>query len=403
MSTRLGILATHPVQYHAPWFRHLSNCLDVTVYYARRDTPESQSRAGFGVEFEWDTPLLEGYDHRWLESVRACQSSGFRRFDTPQIANILRDEPFDAFLIFGWNHKSAWQTLRACNASRVPTLMRGDSQLRTPRGRLLRALKRISYAHLLSRFSAHLYVGRRNREYLRHYGVPDANLFHVPHFVDVDAFANRSTHARNSGASAAVRRRFGIPDEASVFLFAGKLIDKKRPADFLEAIERLSSHEGRDSVHALVVGDGPLRPRLELEYATCNGNVHFAGFVNQSEMPTYYACADALVLPSDGRETWGLVVNEAAACGVPAVVSEDAGCVEDLIDDDCTGFRFETGCIEDLKSAMIRLRRAANSKRAEMTRALAALSRRHSLDAATVGLLRALAKIRHLAPSRAET
>jgi glycosyltransferase involved in cell wall biosynthesis len=54
------------------------------------------------------------------------------------------------------------------------------------------------------------------------------------------------------------------------------------------------------------------------------------GFVNQRDLPTVYAAADCLVLPSDYGETWGLVVNEALSSGVPAIVSNRCGCAEDL-------------------------------------------------------------------------
>jgi len=69
----------------------------------------------------------------------------------------------------------------------------------------------------------------------------------------------------------------------------------------------------------------------------------FAGFKNQSELPACYVAADCLVLPSDGGETWGLVVNEAMACGLPAIVSDAAGCAPDLIDEGETGFTFPVG------------------------------------------------------------
>jgi glycosyltransferase involved in cell wall biosynthesis len=54
------------------------------------------------------------------------------------------------------------------------------------------------------------------------------------------------------------------------------------------------------------------------------------GFLNQTEIPAAYVAADCLVLPSDAGETWGLVVNEALACGLPAIVSDRCGCAEDL-------------------------------------------------------------------------
>ncbi len=82
--------------------------------------------------------------------------------------------------------------------------------------------------------------------------------------------------------------------------------------------------------------------------------VYFTGFLNQSEMPKAYAVADSLVL-SSGRETWGLVVNEAMACGLPAIVSEECGCVPDFIIQGETGYSYPCGDISALSKYMIYL------------------------------------------------
>ena len=58
----------------------------------------------------------------------------------------------------------------------------------------------------------------------------------------------------------------------------------------------------------------------------------FVGFLNQSEISRAYVAADCLVLPSDANETWGLVVNEAMASGLPCIVSNACGCAEDLVE-----------------------------------------------------------------------
>jgi glycosyltransferase involved in cell wall biosynthesis len=76
------------------------------------------------------------------------------------------------------------------------------------------------------------------------------------------------------------------------------------------------------------------------------------GFLNQRRIATAYAAADVLVLPSDGGETWGLVVNEAMACGVPAIVSDQVGCVPDLITDGETGFSFPCAEVAALAERM---------------------------------------------------
>ena len=69
--TKLAVVSTHPIQYHAGWFRALAACPDlgVHVYYCQQATPRDQARAGFGVEFDWDVPLLEGYSYSFLKNV----------------------------------------------------------------------------------------------------------------------------------------------------------------------------------------------------------------------------------------------------------------------------------------------------------------------------------------------
>jgi glycosyltransferase involved in cell wall biosynthesis len=96
-----------------------------------------------------------------------------------------------------------------------------------------------------------------------------------------------------------------------VLLFAGKLVPFKRPLD-LAAAAAVTRARGTN-VEMMVVGDGELRSKLASAARAASVPLHLLGFYNQTEMPSAYAAADCLVLPSDGRETWGLVANEAAA------------------------------------------------------------------------------------------
>jgi glycosyltransferase involved in cell wall biosynthesis len=382
MSFRVGVLSSHPVQYYAPWFRHLASRFRVEVFFAHRQDARGQAEAGFGVEFDWDTPVLDGYPHRWLKNVAQYPSvSTFGGCDTPEIYDIVRRESFDAFIVFGWNRKSALQAIHACRRARVPVLMRGDSQLGTERSRAKRAAKYFPYRWLLPRLN-HLYVGERNRSYLRHYGVPESRLFFVPHFVDNEFFARRCYN------SSEVRHRLGIPAGAFVFLFVGKMIPKKRPADFLHAALRVMGSCA--DVHALLVGDGELRGELQRLAAPFDDRVHFAGFRNQSELPSFYRSANALVLPSDGGETWGLVVNEAAACGVPSVVSGAVGCAPDLIDEGLTGFTYPLGDVSALTERMLSLKELCEGHPALIGASLEKKMSRYSVEGATHGLEQAL-------------
>lgn len=391
---RLGILATHPIQYYAPWFRYLAQRLDIEVFYAHRQDARGQAEAGFGVPFDWDIPLLEGYPHRWLTNVsRRPTGQSFGRFDTPEVYEILKRERFDAFLVFGWNHKSALQTILACWRRNIPVLMRGDSQLAARRSRTIATLKYLPYRWILPRMAAHLYVGQRNKAYLRHYGVPEEKLFFVPHCVDNAYFERSARQAESTGTVARLRFGLGIPNDAFVFLFVGKMIPKKHPEDFLRACLNVLGLPDGANVHAILVGDGPLRGSLDLlarPYAT---RIHFAGFSNQSAIPAFYRVANALVLPSDGRETWGLVVNEAFACGIPAVVSDACGCAPDMSDEGRTGFTYPVGDVDALAARMLALKALCEREPLMIHRALAEKAVRYSMETATEGLVAALDKV----------
>jgi glycosyltransferase involved in cell wall biosynthesis len=121
-------------------------------------------------------------------------------------------------------------------------------------------------------------------------------------------------------------------------LFAGKFIPKKRPLDILPALQKCGA-PGREVI-AVFVGSGDLEQPLREQSLKLGVPARFEGFKNQTEMPASYAAADVLVLPSDHGETWGLVVNEAMACGLPAIVSDAVGCGPDLIVDGVTGYTY---------------------------------------------------------------
>jgi glycosyltransferase involved in cell wall biosynthesis len=217
----------------------------------------------------------------------------------------------------------------------VPVLVRGDSQLGSQRNGAVRLAKTLAFSHLLRRFDGFLYVGQRNREYLLHYGAPAPRLFFSPHCVDNDAFAI---------ASSGIRR----PEGRRRVLFVGKLIGRKHPADLLHAVAQLRDK----SLQIAFAGSGELESELRKIAAASSVDADFLGFVNQSELPAVYASADLLVLPSDSQETWGLVVNEAMACGIPAVVSDVVGCGPDLIEAGRTGATFPVGDTAALAAAI---------------------------------------------------
>lgn len=378
---RLGVLATHPVQYHAPLFRALVAAgVDLTVYFAHSPSARDQG-TGFGVAFQWDVDLTSGYRHVFLPNrAKHPSASSFWGSDVPEVRAAIAGGAFDAFLVSGWHARAYWQAVSACNAAGVPVMVRGDSQLLTDASALKRTAKRALYPRLLRRFDVCLSVGTRSEEYFRYYGA--RTVVRAPHFVDNAFFATRAATA--AAERSRLRAEFGLPADATVVLFAGKLLSWKRPLDLLDAVRALDDPR----VAVLFAGDGELRAECESRARGMVSTVRFAGFLNQTEMPRAYAACDVLVLPSEARETWGLVVNEAMASGRPALVADSAGCSPDLVTNGETGYTFPVG---DVGALTERLRQVVSNPAA-----LASLSSRarervaaFSVDAAAAGVIAA--------------
>lgn len=375
---RLAYITSHPIQYYAPLFRALAERLDLVVYFAHRATASDQAKAGFGVEFEWDVRLLSGYAHKFLRNVATQPALDFYGSDTPEIGECLREGRFDTVLVQGWYLKSFLQAIFAAKRQRVPLLVRGDSHLGTPRSLLKLAAKSVAFPIFLRLFDAALYVGERSCTYWRSYGYPASRLFFSPHCVDATWFASRAT----TQARTELRARLGIGSEAKVVVFAGKLIPFKRPLDVVGALGLLRA-EGRD-IRLLVAGAGPLEGEMYAAARSSGVPIHLLGFCNQTAMPKAYAAADILVLPSSARETWGLVANEALACGLPVVISDAVGSAPDLAADGTAGRVFPVGNLRALAHAMSDLLNSPPSPSA-----IAAKSGAFSLERAAEGIARA--------------
>jgi len=379
----LAILSTHPIQYHAHWFRALAARpeLDLSVFYCYQGSPADQAQAGFGVEFDWDIPLLEGYRYTFLNGGSGKPGSFFS-LRAPGMAQMLGRENFDAVLVNGWHYRAAWQAIVACWRMRIPLMARGDSQLASPRGMLKRPLKYPVYRSFIPRFDACLAVGTRSRDYYLHYGARPQRVFHVPHAIQDDLFERAAEEAQPRRLI--LRQQWGLHDQQTVFAFAGKFIEKKRPMDFLRAIEATTKQQS--AIAALMVGDGPLRAACEQFVSQRKLPVRFAGFLNQSRMVDAYVAADCLVLPSDGRETWGLVVNEAMSCARPAIVSDAVGCGPDLVREGRTGAIFPLGDVKTLSKILIALAGSPERLRIMGERGRAGLQH-YSHDAAVQGVV----------------
>jgi glycosyltransferase involved in cell wall biosynthesis len=382
---RLTIVETHPIQYNAPWFRHLAQCpeLDLTVIYASRPTPRQQA-VGYDGAFEWNSELFDGYRWRVVRPSRpgdTFDSEAFAGIDVAEIGEAVLDTKPDAALVSGWHSKSQVRAIVACRRHGIPLIYRGDTHLGMRPDGVRSLLWPLKTRAMLGQYAAHLAVGARARDYLLAHGVPPTRIYDSPHTVDNEFFAAMAAPHLTEAGRVAARRGFGFAADDFVVLFVGRLDGRKQVADAVRAVAQLGP-----SAAMLAVGSGDRLSENRAEAIERGARVVWTGFLNQRDLGRAHAAADCLVLPS-ARESWGLVVNEAMATGLPAVVSGAVGCAPDLIVPGETGDVFHSGDVDDLAAALQRVRaRGARSQMAAACRARIAAS---SFAAATAGLVAA--------------
>jgi glycosyltransferase involved in cell wall biosynthesis len=333
---RLTAIAPHPVQYYAPLFRALATRPELDFEVAFLELLDSQRQGqGFGVPFQWDVPVLEGYRSRILPTIRYAKGQWGRAV---RARACVRELDPDVVLLTGWQTLPLIQLLSAARGMRVPVVMRGESHALKPRHPIVHWL----HGWLFRQVDAFLVIGRANRALYERHTIPQNRLFDAPYFVDNDLFAREASRWREHRDE--VRASFGVPFGAVCFLYAGKFDTNKHPEHLLAALGRIRRRRPDLVLHGLFVGSGDLSTKLRTHAHGEGVSTTFAGFLNQTEIPKAYVAADALVLPSAG-ETWGLVVNEAMASGLPALVSDRVGCGPDLVETDVTGARYPFGDI----------------------------------------------------------
>lgn len=379
----LAIVATHPIQYQVPWFRALAAQpgIDLKVYFALAPDAEQQG-IGFGSAFQWDIPMRDGYASEVLPNARPRPGlDGFWASSTPGIRTVLERARPDAVLVTGWNALPLLQATWACKRLGIPVIVRGDSNDMKPRPFWVRW----GHRALLGQFDAFMAVGLANRAFYLRSGVDEASIFSAPHFVDNARFRLQceAEHLRR----AELRAGWSVPEDAVCFSFVGKIERKKHLPDLIAAVARAAAQGPR--VHLLVVGSGEQLLHSRDLAAQLDAPVTFAGFLNQTQLGAAYAVTDCLVLPSDHGETWGLVVNEAMACGIPALVSDRVGCGPDLVQEGQTGARFAFGDVGALAVAIRSLASQPGRLREMGARAQGRVSG-YSVERAVGGTLEAL-------------
>lgn len=324
--------------------------------------------------FEWRTLFSKSV----LEDVPRPQCARAMR------QALKRDRP-DAVVVAGYTRPESMAALGWARRSHRPAILMSETQrLDYRRVWWKEAIKR----RRVSRFSAAVVGGRRHRAYLAELGLPADQIALGYNAVDNALYASQAQQARTEPDG-----RSGLP-VGPYFLAVSRFVPEKNLALLIEAFARYRRSVPEAGAWELVLcGDGPGAGdvRRAVSRSGFAQAIHLPGFLQAGQLSRWYAFASAFVHPSM-LEPWGLVVNEAAACGLPLLISDRAGCAETLVPDPpgTTGWRFDPRDVDQLTEVLLRIAGLSEAERRRMGQRAASVVAEWGPDRFAQGVTEAL-------------
>ena len=349
-----------PTPYRAPLLDRVAALaeIDLTVVYA----------AGTVAGRTWRVEPK----HRatFLRGVRLPGADRVLHHDyplTPGVVPALNDTQPDVVVVSGWSTFAAQAAIAWCRVRDVPYVLVVESHDEGPRAGWRRTVKGAVVPSVVTNASGVLVTGTLARNSMVARGAAPERVWIFANTVDVEEFASDST--RLAPRRTELREALGAGPDDVIVLSVARLASEKGLDVLVRAIA-----EARDARLVLALaGDGPERGRLERLAADENVRLVLVGDVEWERIVELYVAADIFALLSQ-REPWAVVVNEAAACGLPLVLSDRVGAAHDLLRDGENGTLVAAGDVIRAATAFRRLatneelRRAQGERSRELAR-----------------------------------
>lgn len=314
-------------------------------------TPGWTLRVFVNAEREFDRSWeldAHGLDVERIPGARAVRGGRTLHFPSPlgAFAALRRFRP-DAVISaeLGARTLLAWLY---CRAHRLPLVIWAEPT----RGLLAQAgcVRRRLGRFLLARARTVVVPGSEARRAFEGWGVDPLRIVVAPNCHDDETYAKALACVDPRAARLALHAALGC--RSRIALVVGRLLPWKGTRQLLDAWDRLPAGL-RDDWTLLFVGEGSEAARVESAQRTHRpGEIAHVRRAAPRELAQLYSAAELLVHPSLG-EPWGIVVNEAMACGLPVLCSRRAGCAEDLVEPGVTGWLADPLDACELRDALL--------------------------------------------------
>jgi glycosyltransferase involved in cell wall biosynthesis/GT2 family glycosyltransferase len=336
--TRVAAVFPEPTPYRGPLLDRVAALseIDLTVIYAA----DTVARRTWRVEPKHRAVFLRGL--RFPGAQRVLHHDYPL---TPGVVRALTDAHPAVVVISGWSTFAAQAAITWCRLKDVPYVLVVESHDEGPRAGWRRKVKRTVVPPVVQNASGVLVTGTLARNSMVSRGAAPERVRVFANTIDVEGFGERAD--RLAARRAELRRELGADLDDVVVLSVARLVREKG----LDALVRAVAAAADPRLRLVLAGDGPERDRLEKLAAELGVGAVFRGDTDWEKIVELYVAADVFMLLSE-REPWAVVVNEAAACGLPLVLSDRVGAAHDLLRDGENGALVPAGDIQAAARAL---------------------------------------------------
>jgi 1,2-diacylglycerol 3-alpha-glucosyltransferase len=315
--------------------------------------------AGYDREYEWDRVAGDsGYTRHTVFSERNYHDLS-RAEIMKGVQSALTIVRPDVVAINGWSVPEAQAAVSWARSRGVFTILMSETKSDDRRRSWWKeAAKRA----IIRRFDAALVGGGPHADYLAHLGFPPERIRFGYNAVDNNYFEKQSDAARRRAVE--LRSALRLPNE--FFFVCTRFLPRKNLDGLLRAYAAYR-RTGFLAWDLVIAGSGSEEQELRhlAETLGIADAVHWAGFVQYPDLPTYFGLASAFVHVAK-HEAWGLVVNEAAASALPLIVARTAGAASQLVRDGETGLLVDGDNDADIARAFTDMTGMSESERVRM-------------------------------------
>lgn len=241
------------------------------------------------------------------------------------VTRWLHKEMFDIFIVGGYGTPTGMIAIETLRLRKIPFILNADGGFIRDENKLKFLIKK----HFIKVASYYLSSGGITSKFWKYYGAKSPEIYEYP-FTSL-----RRRDILNNPISckekALYKKQLQI-SEGKMIISVGQFIYRKGLDVLLESCNKLPRDYG-----LYIVGGEPTQEYISVKEKHKFENVHFVGFKSKEELKEYYLASDLFVLPTR-EDIWGLVINEAMACGLPVISTDRCIAGLELIKDYENGF-----------------------------------------------------------------